>query len=53
MNKKMDLVKYLNNNHKIFMPIYKIIWQNDALTFLAGFYSDIDNVWFLSIIFKW
>ena len=39
----MDLVKYLNNNHKIFMPIYKIIWQNDALTFFMVF---------LSIIFK-
>ena len=30
----MDLAKYLNNNHKIFMLIYKIICQNDTFTFL-------------------
>lgn len=41
MNKKTDLVKYLNNNHKIFMLIYKIICQNDSLTFLhfVGFFQ--------------
>lgn len=38
----MDLVKYLNNNHKIFILIYKNTWKTDSLIFFA-FYQSFEN----------
>ena len=42
----MDLVKYLNNNQKIFMLIYKNICLNDTFNFFYGFYQSFENDWF-------